>query len=160
MTTIVLLFLIGIVLLATDAFLASFVLGALGTVAMLAGCVFAYQDYGFGGAALSAGLAVVLLAAAVYVELVVLPRSRLGRGMVVQSTVSSTSQPPPAATASVTGREAEALTTLAPSGYVSVDGQRYEAFCQSGHVSRGTRLRVVGVDNFRLIVSKLNPDQP
>ena len=79
--------------------------------------------------------------------------------MVVQSTVSSVSQPPPATAYSVVGRTAEALTTLAPGGYVEVDGRRYEAFCQSGHVNKGTMLRVVGLDNFRLIVSKSNSDQ-
>jgi membrane-bound serine protease (ClpP class) len=56
----------------------------------------------------------------------------------------------------VVGRPAEALTTLAPSGYVAVDGRRYEAFCQSGHAAKGATLRVVGVDNFRLIVSISN----
>jgi membrane-bound serine protease (ClpP class) len=54
----------------------------------------------------------------------------------------------------VTGREATALTTLAPSGYVLVDGRRYEAFCQSGLAAKGSVLRVVGTDNFRLIVTK------
>jgi membrane-bound serine protease (ClpP class) len=52
------------------------------------------------------------------------------------------------------GKTAEAVTTLAPSGYVVVDGRRYEAFSQSGHAAKGAILRVVGLDNFRLIVTK------
>ena len=76
MTAIVLLFLIGVALLATDAFVSSYVLAAIGAVAMTAGCVLAYQDFGVGGAAVGAGAAIVLLATAVYIELVVLPRSR------------------------------------------------------------------------------------
>lgn len=160
MTTIVLLFLIGIVLLASDVFVSSFILAALGAMAMFAGCVFAYQDYGPLAAGGAVAVALALLATTVYVELVVLPRTRLGRGLVVQSTVSSTSQPPPATLAAVVGKPAQALTTLAPSGYVSVEGRRYEAFCQAGHVPKGAALRVVGVDNFRLIVTKPNPDLP
>jgi membrane-bound ClpP family serine protease len=54
----------------------------------------------------------------------------------------------------VVGKPATADTTLAPSGYVLVDGRRYEAFCRSGHVAKGEVLRVIGADNFRLIVSK------
>jgi membrane-bound ClpP family serine protease len=158
MTTIVLLFLVGIVLLAGDVFVTSFLLAVLGAVAMFAGCVFAYQDYGVFGAGLATGVALVLLAVTIYVELVVLPKTRFGRGLVVQSTVSSTSQPLPADTAAVVGKPAEALTTLAPTGYVRVEGRRYEAFCQSGHVPKGTALQVTGVVNFRLIVSKPNPD--
>ena len=53
------------------------------------------------------------------------------------------------------GRPAEAATTLAPSGLVLVGGRRYEAFCQSGHAAKGDALRVVAVDNFRLVVTKV-----
>jgi membrane-bound serine protease (ClpP class) len=68
--------------------------------------------------------------------------------------VEATSQPPLADLATVLDRPAEALTTLAPSGYVLVDGRRYEAFCRSGHAPKGALLRVVGVDNFRVIVNQ------
>ena len=153
MTVELLLFLVGIVLLAGDVFVASFVLAVLGGLTMLAGCVVTYQNFGPVAALTATLAAAILLGATVYLELVVLPRTRFGRSLVVQSTVGATSQPP-VAPDGVVGRTAEALTTLAPSGYVSVDGRRYEAFCQSGHADKGAPLRVVGVDNFRLIVSK------
>ena len=54
------------------------------------------------------------------------------------------------------GKEASALTILAPSGYVLVAGQRYEAFCQTGHAALGSILRVTGVDNFRLNVARVS----
>ena len=54
----------------------------------------------------------------------------------------------------VVGKTCEAVTTLAPTGYVRLDGRRYEAFSQSGHVAKGTVLRVVAVDNFRLTVTR------
>ena len=38
--------------------------------------------------------------------------------------------------------------------YIVVEGRQFEAFCRDGVVDSGTRLRVVGVDNFRLIVTK------
>ncbi|NJM36605.1 MAG: hypothetical protein HC845_01320 [Akkermansiaceae bacterium] len=50
------------------------------------------------------------------------------------------------------GKSAEALTILSPSGYVSVDGKRYEAFCQSGQVPAGADLKIIDADSFRLIV--------
>jgi membrane-bound ClpP family serine protease len=37
---------------------------------------------------------------------------------------------------------------------VLVEGRRYEAFSRSGHVTKGSALQVVGLDNFRLIVSQ------
>ena len=155
MTLILLLFIIGILLLAADIFVSSFVMAAVGAIAMLAGCVFAYRDYGILAAGLAGVGAVVLLGVTVYVELVLLPKTRVGRGLVVESTSGSSSQPPVAPEEAVVGRAATADTTLAPSGYVLVGGRRYEAFCRSGHAEAGDRLKVVGLDNFRLIVSKV-----
>ena len=120
---------------------------------MLGGCVVAYRDFGLAGAVAAAVAAAILLGATVYFELVILPKTRFGRGLVVHSTSGATSQPPLAA-ADIVGQDALAITTLAPSGYVTVEGRRYEAFCQSGHAAVGARLRVIGLDNFRLIVTQ------
>jgi membrane-bound ClpP family serine protease len=154
MTLIVLLFIIGVMLLAADIFVSSFVMAAVGGVAMVAGCVIAYRDFGILGAGLAAVSAFILLGGAIYIELVLLPKTRMGRGLVVESTSGTSSQPPVAPDMSVVGKAATADTTLAPSGYVLVDGRRYEAFCRTGHVVRGEVLRVIGMDNFRLIVAK------
>jgi membrane-bound ClpP family serine protease len=154
MNLVLTLFLTGIVLLAADLFVAGLALAILGAGAMLAATALAYRDFGMVAAVVAGGAATVLLGLTVYLELVWLPKTRFGRGLVVQSTVSATSQPPPAVAAEVVGRAAEAATTLAPSGVVVVEGRRYEAFCQSGHAVKGAALQVVGVDNFRLIVTK------
>ena len=154
MTLVILLFVVGVILLAADIFVASFVMALIGGAAMLAGCIVAYRDFG----PLVSGLAglgsVALVGIVIYWELVLLPTSRLGRGLIVESTSGTSTQPPVAAEAAIVGRPATADTTLAPSGYVLVDGARYEAFCRNGHAARGDALRVVGLDNFRLIVSK------
>jgi membrane-bound ClpP family serine protease len=154
MTLILVLFIVGVLLLAADVFVSSFVLAAIGAAAMVAGCVVAYRDFGVLAAGLAGVCAVALLGATVYVELVLLPKTRVGKGLVVESTSGSSSQPPVSPGPQVVGKIATADTTLAPSGYVLVDGRRYEAFCRSGHVAKGEALRVIGADNFRLIVSK------
>ena len=41
-----------------------------------------------------------------------------------------------------------------PFGYINVQGRRYEAFSQSGYLAKGVTVRVTGLDNFRLIVTK------
>lgn len=152
MNLIVICFLTGLVLLALDVFVASFLMGALGALALAGGCVLVWRDYGALAGGLTGVGALALLALAIWLELVVLPKTKFGRGLVVQSKVDATSQPAPA-DAAVVGQPAEAATVLAPSGYVLVGGRRYEAFCQSGHAAKGTALRVTGVDNFKLIVT-------
>jgi membrane-bound serine protease (ClpP class) len=154
MSVVLLLFAVGVVLLAMDIFAASFLLAAVGGAVMLAGCAVAYDRFGLLGAGSAGLVAAALLAFTIYFELTILPQTRFGRGLIVHAT-SGAAQPPLAARAAVVGQDATALTTLAPSGYVEVAGQRYEAFCQTGHAPLGATLRVTGLDNFRLIVSQL-----
>lgn len=153
MNVILLLFMIGIVLLVFEVVVPGAVLGVLGGLSMLAGCVLAFAMHGPLWGTLASLAAVGLLGLTLYFELVLLPKSRLGRQMLVHSTVHATSQAPLAG-AEVVGQTCVALTPLVPSGYVELAGRRYEAFCRSGHVRAGETLRVVGVDNFRLILTK------
>jgi membrane-bound ClpP family serine protease len=154
MNAILLLFLVGVVLLAGEIFTPGLVLGVLGALAMIAGCALAFSQFGQAMGALATFAAVVLLGLTLYLEMVWLPKTRFGKKLVVHSTQHATSQPMPADAEIVMGKTAEAVTTLAPSGYVNVEGRRYEAFCQSGHAAKGAALRVIGLDNFRLIVTK------
>ncbi len=154
MNAIIILFVTGALLLAAEVFLPGAVAGILGTIALLAGSLLSFHEFGFGGGMAASAGAGVLLGLMLYLELVVLPKTAFGRKLVVQATVAATSQPPPARLDAVLNKTAEALTTLAPSGYVLVEGRRYEAFCRSGHAEKGTPLRVIGMDNFRLIVTQ------
>lgn len=154
MTLIVLLFLLGTVLLVFEVFMPSSILGILGGLAMLGGCILAFTNYGLGGGSLAVLAGLVLLGTALYFEFGLLPKTRLGKRFFLHDAIGATSQPPPAEADAVVGKPCEAATTLAPTGYVLLEGRRYEACSQSGHVAKGTALRVTGVDNFRLTVTK------
>ena len=152
MTIIVLLFMVGALLLAAEIFLPGGIAGAAGALALLVGSVMAFGQFGLaGGVGVSLG-AMALLGLMLYVELVLLPKTKIGRALVVQAAVDATSQPAVAQPEDVVGQPAVALTALVPSGFVDVAGRRFEAFCRSGYAEKGATLRVVGVDNFRLIV--------
>lgn len=153
MTAVVLLFIVGVMLLGAEVLLPGAVAGIIGGIALLLGSVLAFSEFGLGIGLLATLAALALVGAMLYVELVWLPSTRVGRDLVVQSTIDAQSQPP-IASADVVGQRATALTTLAPSGFVAVGGKRYEAFCRSGLAARGAELTVVGLDNFRLIVSE------
>jgi membrane-bound ClpP family serine protease len=154
MTAIILLFLLGTVLLVFEVFMPSSILGILGGLAMLGGCIVAFMDYGMGGGSLAVVVGLAILSVALYVEFGLLPKTRLGKRFFLHDSIGATSQPPLAEAAAVVGKLCEAVTTLAPTGYVLLDGRRYEAFSQSGQVARGTTLKVIAVDNFRLTVTK------
>ena len=155
MTLIVFLFAIGAILLALEVIVPGAILGIIGGIAMLVGVIVAFDQFGFQGGAFAGIAAVVLVAMTLYLEFVLLPKTRLARKFSMTDTVAGRSQPEIADRSSVVGKEVIAATTLAPSGYVELDGRRYEAFCRSGHAAIGSRLRVDDVDTFRLVVTSI-----
>ncbi|MBP7371717.1 MAG: serine protease [Opitutaceae bacterium] len=154
MNAILILFLFGIVLLFCEVFVPGAILGSIGGIAMLAGCILAFHTYGAAGGALATLAALGLLGLTLLLEFVVIPRTRFGKKLFVQSTSGSTTQPPVAEPASIIGQTGEAATPLSPTGYVLVSGKRYEAFSRDGLLPKGAPIRVTGLDNFRLIVTK------
>jgi membrane-bound ClpP family serine protease len=154
MNAILLLFLLGLVFLFFEVFTPGPIFGILGGLTLISGVSIAFTHYGFGGGLLAATSALAAVAATLYAELVWLPKTRFAQRLSIKSTSGSIDRQLPVPPGEIIGKAAEALTTLAPSGYVLVEGRRYEAFSQSGHVARGEQLLVAGLDNFRLIVTK------
>lgn len=154
MSLIIGLFVAGIFLLALEVIVPGGIIGVVGGILMLVGVALAFVRFGLEGGAIASGAAIVVGAIVLYLEFVLLPRSRLAKALSMTETVAGRSQPPIADRAAVLGRQVTATTTLAPSGYVEFDGRRYEAFARSGLAQRGERLEIVDVDTFRLIVSK------
>lgn len=153
MTLIGLLFISGALLLAAEVFLPGAIAGIVGGCALALGSALAFVQYGMGIGSLATLGALLLVGLMLYFELIWLPRSRFGRKLVIKTAIEGASQPP-MAPADIVGKTATALTLLVPSGVVSIEGKRYEAFSRSGRVERGAKLEVVGVDNFRVIVSE------
>jgi membrane-bound ClpP family serine protease len=153
MTAILLLFLVGLVFLVFEVFMPGSVLGMLGGAWMLWACILAFIHYGMGGGSLAVLAGLVLIGLTMYVEFGILPKTRMGKRFFLHDSIGVISQPAIAAPDEVIGKLCEAATTLAPSGYVVLDGRRYDAFSKSGHAAKGTTLKVIAVDNFRLIVT-------
>ena len=154
MTPIILLFALGVLLLAVEVIVPGAVLGTIGGLMMFGGCVKAFMEYGTLGGILAVIVALALLLFALFLEFRVLPKTRIGRSAFLTSEITGISAAFGPDARGLIGKSAEALTMLSPSGYIRVDGQRYEAFCQSGQAPAGALLEVVGADNFRLIVSQ------
>lgn len=154
MSVIIVLFAAGVLLLALEVVVPGAILGIAGGIFMLGGVIVSFNRFGFDGGAIAAGVALLLVAVTLYLEFVILPRTRLAKRFSMAGTVAGTSQPPIADRAHVIGRQVVAVTALVPSGVVELDGRRYEAFARTGLTQPGERLDIVDMDNFRLIVSR------
>ena len=154
MNLIAFLFLLGLVFLVLEVITPGPVFGILGGLTLISGIVIAAMQFGATAGLIAGVTALAAVGATLYAELVWLPKTRFAQRFSVKSTSGTTIRQQDVEAGAVVGKSAEAVTTLAPSGYVLVEGRRYEAFCDSGHAERGAQLRVTGLDNFRLIVSK------
>ncbi len=157
MTLLIILFSAGILLILAEVILPGGIVGAIGGIMLIAGCVLAFVAYGTGGGMAAVFLAVVLTAAALYLEFRYLPRTKIGRKAFLTKEITATSSTEFAGAAALVGQTAEAVTMLSPSGFVNVAGRRYEAFCQSGQAPAGSLLEITGADNYRLIVTRRTP---
>lgn len=156
MTSIILLFSLGIVLLVVEVIVPGGILGAIGGLMMLGGCVMSFIEYGSLGGILASVIALALTFIAFYIEFRILPKTAVGKRAFLTKEITAVSSAFGDDARELIGKSAEALTMLSPSGYIRIDGKRYEAFCQSGQVPAGAPLTVIDADNFRLIVSTTN----
>jgi len=156
MTLIVLAFALGIVLLAVEVIVPGGILGTIGGLMMFGGCVMSFIEYGTIGGSIAVATALALTGLALFIEFRVLPKTAIGRRAFLTSEVTGVSSAFGAEASALIGKPALAMTMLSPSGYIKIDGKRYEAFSQSGQVPAGSALEVIGADNFRLIVSLTN----
>jgi membrane-bound ClpP family serine protease len=158
MTLIILLFALGIVLVAVEVIVPGGILGAIGALMMFGGCVMSFVEYGTLGGIIASAIALALAVLALYLEFRILPKTAIGKRAFLTKQVTGVSAAFGKEANELIGKSGEALTMLSPSGYIRVDGKRYEAFCQSGQAPAGTPLQVIGADNFRLIVSPTKPN--
>lgn len=153
MSLIILLFSLGILFIAVEVIVPGAILGSIGALLMFGGCVMAFIQYGTTGGMLAVTAAFAIGALAMFLEFKVIPNTKFGKRAFLTREITAVSAAFGAEARDLIGKSAEALTLLSPSGYILIDGTRYEAFSQSGQVPAGSALEVVGADNFRLIVS-------
>lgn len=154
MTLIVLLFVLGIVFIAVEVFVPGGIVGSIGALMMFAGSALAFREFGTAGGLLMLLVAVAVGGGALFLEFRVLPKTRVGRRVFLDTEIKAVAAAVGEDASALVGQSAEAITMLSPTGYVRVAGLRYEAYCQSGQVPAGTELKIVGADNFRLIVTR------
>lgn len=151
MTKIIVALLFGYLLVALEAIVPGGVLGLIGFLCLLASSYFAHLEYGgwiiplfvfiiggFGGVVL------------VFLQFKWLSNSRLGKNMFVYQTSGKTKNNQDLT--QFIGETAMTETDHHPEGLVKVGNEIYDSFCVSGYSSKGTKVKIIKVDSFRLIV--------
>ena len=152
MPLIIILFSIGIFLLAAEVMIPGGILGIGGGVLLFAGCVVSFVVLGTTEGIIAIGVTLLAAGLVFYIQFKVLPNTRAGKRFFLERQISGTSVAVGDEARDLVGKTATAVTVLSPSGYVTVDGKRLEAFSQSGHIAPGTELLVTGANHFQITV--------
>ena len=152
-TFIILLFTIGLLLLALEVMIPGGILGIAGGVLLFTGCVFSFVSLGTTEGLIAIGVTIVAAVVLFYIQFKILPNTRYGKRFFLKREMSGSSVNLEPAARDLIGKTATSVTVLSPSGYVLIDGTRYEAFSQSGQVPANTELEVTAANSFQLTVS-------
>lgn len=152
MTLIILLFTIGLFLLAAEVLVPGGILGIAGGALLLAGCILSFLRYGSTGGLLALAASILVGALVFFIEFKILSKTRVGKRLFLSHQITATATALHGDARDLVGKAALSSTVLAPSGYVTIDGKRYEAVSQSGHINPGSELEVVDANHFQLTV--------
>ncbi len=152
MTLIILLFTIGLILLAAEVLVPGGILGIAGGVALFAGCVVSFMELGASGGLIAVVVAMLAAFVVFYIQFKILPKTRVGKRFFLKREITATSTALQDSARDLIGKAALSATVLSPSGYVTIDGKRYEAVSQSGQIAPGTELEVIDANHFQLTV--------
>ena len=154
-TTIIIFSVLGAVLIAVDFYLPTFVLASIGAVLLLTATLIGY------GATGSINKAIMLFCGeaalgfgAAYASIKYFPRTSTGRKMILGETQTGVCAQSSQARDWI-GHQGVAHTILRPAGVALVDGQRLDVVAESGVIESGSPVKVIAVNENRLVVRKL-----
>jgi len=135
-----------------EIFLPSFgVIAAMAVLTLVGAVIVAYMVNFVVGTVVLVGVLVVF---PLYVMalLKLLPKSPMAKRVFLRKTASAAGGSPNESLEALVGRDGVAETPLRATGAVRIDGKRYYAMAESGHIAAGTRIHVIRYDGMDLIV--------
>ena len=155
MTEVIAAMLFGFALIGLEAIVPGGILGVLGFVCIVFSAYLSHQAFGGWFAPcvtfLVGSLGGIFM---VFVELKWLSKSKLGKSLFLAHAddgISNSKISPD----DVLAKEGESLTDHHPEGIVSIDGKNYDAVCEDGFLPKGSKVKVTGMDDFRIRVRRL-----
>lgn len=153
--TSLILFVVGLGLLIIEGVVPGFGLpGIGGIVFVLAGTALAMQDLSAAVLSLSIAIIVTTLVAIVMVKfgykskilnkIVLSNRHESNRGYLSTNTMGE-----------LINKEGETLSELRPSGFIVIDGEKYDALAESGYIPEYSNVRVVKVEGSKIFVRRI-----
>lgn len=152
MSLIILLFTIGLLLLALEVMIPGGILGIAGGILLFTGCILSFVTLGTAEGVIAITLTALAAIILFYIQFKILPNTRMGKRFFLKNAISGSSSKFKTNAQDLIGKTATSVTVLSPSGYVVINGKQYEAFSQSGQLPINTELEVIAANSFQLTV--------
>ncbi|MCC6670166.1 MAG: hypothetical protein IT458_03840 [Planctomycetes bacterium] len=153
----VLLLVFGLLLVVAEVFLVSFgALAVLSALSLVSAVFLAFTHHGQAVGFLFLGICVFGVPAVLLTALRLLPRTRVGRELILSGpaheAVSGTAAD--GALPRLLGKTGETLSDLRPSGIARIDGARVDVITRGEMLARGVRIQVIEVEGNRVLVAR------
>lgn len=149
------LILFGLALMFLEVFVPGGILGILGSLSMLAACIYSYQKFGLNTAIITLGASAVLIGVMLVIQFkYIIPKTKIGKKLLNEDAIQEKNKYLPDRADDFVGKQGIAITALSPTGIIESENEQFEAYSQDGFIVKGTPVKIVSHDNFRLIVTK------
>lgn len=156
-TSIAILIIAGLVLIAVDFYLPGFVLGSIGVVLMLVAVWICFNlTNSLNKAIILFCVEVALGIGAGYASIKLFPKTAAGKKMILAETQTGVRAQSSKQHDDWVGREGVAQTVLRPAGVAMINGKRLDVVAESGMIESGSLIKIVAVHENRLVVKKLS----
>jgi len=152
MTGIITLLLLALVLASFEIVIPGGILAGLAFLALLAASMLAYQDYGFLEAVLTFSTSLLIILVVVILELKLIQKTGLRQRFILSHAGGGRTLKRAEPQSEWLGQGGEAITPLSPTGMIRIGDRQLEAASKSGRIERGESVKVIGEDNFRVLV--------
>ncbi len=152
MSLIILLFSIGLLLLALEVMIPGGILGIAAGIILFTGCLLSFTTLGISEGLIAIGITLLAAIIVFYIQFKILPNTRIGKRFFLKREISGSSSNIKEMTRDLIGKTATSVTVLSPSGFVIIDGKSYDAVSQSGQIPKDTELEVTAANSFQLSV--------
>jgi membrane-bound serine protease (ClpP class) len=153
-TTVIVLVIAGLLLMALEVYVPGFVVGSIGAVLLVIALFVCYNSTQSMPATLTLlAVEAALGLAVVFAALKFLPNTALGRRMNLAKTLDG-ARSQSARGQELIGRTGTAQSILRPAGVAIIDGRRLDVVAESGVIERDTPIKVVALENNQIIVRK------
>ncbi len=143
----------GILLIFAELLLPGGVIGSLGAIALIAGLVGIFMNYGVLYGSVATLITVFATLTLFYLWFKYFPKTKTGKRLLAQSDAQEWRSYDPEYV-KLLGQCGTAQTMLRPSGKVLIDQHKYDVVTQGEILEAGTPVKVVEVEGNRIVVEK------